>query len=188
MKIKSSMRLLWMRQWSSQIRKRRVIHSNSARLVLFLWDVTFSHRCWWRLSPVDWWRVTDVSVERSASCAVDPEDEGKMTSRQGEKSQMTCIFNNTAVRISPPTTVVPKRRQETTNRRCAKSQKWADLIYTAFEAWNRATVKCYAFCYQHAKKMNRLRLAGGFLCCVVHMYAGHFRYKKIIPQVKGKKK
>jgi len=33
------------------------------------------------------------------------------------------------------------------------------------------------------------RLAGCFLCCVVHVYAGHFRYTKIIPQqVKGKKK
>jgi len=37
--------------------------------------------------------------------------------------------------------------------------------------------------------MHRLRLAGCFLCCVVHMYGGHFRYKKIIPQqVKGKNK
>ena len=47
--------------------------------------------------------------------------------------------------------------------------------------------KCYVFYYQHAKQMHRLRLAGCFR--VVHVYAGHFRYKKIIPQqVKGKKK
>jgi hypothetical protein len=46
------MGLLWMRQWS-QIRKRRVIHRNSARPSI-LWDMTFSHSCWWRLCPVDW--------------------------------------------------------------------------------------------------------------------------------------
>ena len=44
------------------------------------------------------------------------------------------------------------------------------------QPWN-----CYVFCYQHAETMHRLRLAGCFLCCVVHVYAGHFRYKKIIP-------
>jgi len=87
------------------------------------------------------------------------------------------------------TTVVPKRRQETTNRCYVKSQNSSDLIYTASEAWNHATVEVLVFCYQHAKRMHRLRLAGCFLCCVVHMYGGHFRYKKIIPQqVKGKKK
>ena len=47
--------------------------------------------------------------------------------------------------------------------------------------------KCYVFCYQHAKKINRLRLAVCF--SVVHVYAGQFRYWKTIPQkVKGKKK
>ena len=87
------------------------------------------------------------------------------------------------------TTVVPKRRQETTNRCYVKSQNSSDLIYTASEAWNHATVEVLVFCYQHAKRMHRLRLAWCFLCCVVHMYGGHFRYKKIIPQqVKGKKK
>jgi len=65
MKNKSSIGLLWMRQWSSQIRKRRVLHINSARHGLLLWDITFSHKCWWRLRPVDWRRVMDVSVERS---------------------------------------------------------------------------------------------------------------------------
>ena len=25
--------------------------------------MTFSHRWWWRLRPIDWWRVTDISVE-----------------------------------------------------------------------------------------------------------------------------
>jgi len=97
---------------------------------------------------------------------------------KGETSQMTWIFTNTAVRISPPPTVVPKRRQETTNRRCVKSQKNADLIDTPFVAWNHATVEVVSF----------LLSAGCFLCAV-HMYAGHFRYMKIIPQqVKGKKK
>jgi hypothetical protein len=67
-----------------------------------------------------------------SSWTVGPEDEGKLTGRQGETSQMTCIFNAT-VRISPPA-VVPKRRQEATNRRCVQSQKSTDLIYTAFKA------------------------------------------------------
>ena len=79
-----------------------------------------------------------------SSWAVGPEDEGKLISWQGETSQMTCIFKTT-VRISPPPTVVPKRRQEATNRRCVQSQKSADLIYTAFKAWNHATVEVLHF-------------------------------------------
>ena len=119
-----------------------------------------------------------------------PEDTGKLTSQQGETSQMAWIFTNTAVRISPPPTVVPKRRQETINRRCVKSLQKVHISFTPrskpkiMQLW-----KCCIFCSQHAKRMHRLRLAGCFLCCVVHVYAGHFRYKKIIPQqVKGKKK
>jgi len=54
-----------------------------------------------------------------SSWTVDPADEGKLISRQGEKSQMTGIFTNAAVRISQPQTVVPKRRQETTDRPAA---------------------------------------------------------------------
>ena len=67
------------------------------------------------------------------SWTVGPEYEGKLTSRQGEMSHTTCIFISTAVRMSQPPNV-PKRRQETTNRRCVKSQKGADLIYTALVA------------------------------------------------------
>jgi hypothetical protein len=115
--------------------------------------MTFSHRCRWRLRPVDWWRVTDVSVKQClhlgllartfrwntvpSSWAVGPEDESKLISRQGETSQVIWIFTNTAVRISQPPTLVPKRRQETTNRHCVKSQKSADLIYTVFKARSR---------------------------------------------------
>jgi hypothetical protein len=65
MKNMSSMGLLWMQKWSSQICKRRVIRSNTAWPSI-LWDVAFSHRCSRRLCPVNWWRVTDVLVERSA--------------------------------------------------------------------------------------------------------------------------
>jgi hypothetical protein len=78
-----------------------------------------------------------------SSWTVGPEDEGKFTSRQDE------IFTNTAVRISLPPTVVPKRRQETTNGRCVKSpppkKKSAYLIYSAFEAQNQATVEVLRF-------------------------------------------
>jgi hypothetical protein len=55
---------IWcMQQWSSQIHKRHVIHSNSAQHGLF-WETWCSH------TGVDenyeWWRVTKVWVERSA--------------------------------------------------------------------------------------------------------------------------
>jgi hypothetical protein len=131
------MGLLWMRQWSSQNHKRQVIHSNSARPSLLRCDT------WRSLTGVDddyalstgerlwtfWWNVVP------SSWTVGPEDEGKLTSWQGETSQMTWIFTSTAVRISQPPTVVPKRRQETTNRHCVKSQNratkhtWTDLNF-----------------------------------------------------------
>jgi hypothetical protein len=85
----------------------------------------------WNLVPSPW--------------TVGPEDEGKLDSRQGQTFQITWIFTNTAVRISQPPTVVLKRRQETTNRRCVKSQKSTYLIYTTFEAWNHATVEVLRF-------------------------------------------
>ena len=86
----------------------------------------------------------------------------------GETSQMIWIFTNTAVRISPPLTVVPKRRQETTNR-YVKSQTSINLIRAAFVAettqlWKSAISKVF--------------------CCAVHMYASHFQ----IQQVKDKMK
>ena len=86
---------------------------------------------WWNRVPSSW--------------TVGPDDEGKLTSWQDEMSQMTQIFTNTAVRISPPPAVVPKRRQETTNRHCVKSQKSRDLIYTAFVAWNYTNVEVLRF-------------------------------------------
>jgi hypothetical protein len=70
-----------------------------------------------------------------SSCSVGPEDEDKLTSRQGATSQITRIFTNTAVRISQPPTVVPKRRQETTNRRYVKSQKSATKHVWTYLHW-----------------------------------------------------
>jgi hypothetical protein len=96
---------------------------------------------------------------------------------KGETSQMICIFTNTAVRISPPPTVVPKRSHETTNP-CVKSQTSANLIHTAFVVWNHTTVKVLRF----------LLTAG---CSVVLFTCMPviFRYTKTIPQqVKGKTK
>jgi len=43
MKNISSMGLLWMRQWSSQICKRRAIHSNSAWHSLLFWERRHCH-------------------------------------------------------------------------------------------------------------------------------------------------
>ena len=83
---------------------------------------------------------------------------------------------------------------ETSARNCQSTlrkipPKSAYLIYTVLKPKIMQLWKCCVFCSQHAKRMRRLRLAGCFLCCVVQVYAGHFRYKKIIPQqVKGKKK
>jgi hypothetical protein len=141
----SIMGLLWMRQPSSHIRKRRVIHSNSARHGLLFWERWHSHTdvdedC--ALLTGEGLRTFRLNTVPS-SWTVGPEDEGKLTSPQGETSQMTCNFNAT-VRISSPT-VVPKRRQEATNRLCVQPQKSTDLIYTAFEAWNDATVNCVTF-------------------------------------------
>jgi len=143
----SSMGLLWMWQWSSQISKRCVIHSDSAWHGLLFCETLRSHTgvdedialstgeglrmFWCKVMPTSW--------------TAGPEDERNLTSWQSETSQMTLIFTNTIVRISPPPTVVPKRRQETTNRRCVKSQKSADLIYTTFEALIHATVEVLRF-------------------------------------------
>jgi len=90
-------------------------------------------------SPTFRWNVVP------SSWAAGPEDDCKLTSQQAATFQITCIFTNTTVRISQPPTVVPKRRQETTNRRCIKSQKSADLVYTAAEACCRVTL--YLFLY-----------------------------------------
>jgi hypothetical protein len=75
-----------------------------------------------------------------SSGAVRPEDGGKVTGRQGETPQMTCIFTNTAVRISPSPSVFPKRWQETTILRKIPP-KSAYLIYTVFKACNHTTVE-----------------------------------------------
>ena len=137
MKNMSSMGLLCMQQWSSQIHKRHIIQRNSARHGVLFCETWRSHTgvdednalstgeglqtFRWNVVPSSW--------------AFGPEDEGNLTSWQGEMSQMTWIFTNTIVRISQPPTVVPKCQQETTNGRCVKSQKsatkhlWANLHF-----------------------------------------------------------
>ena len=162
-----SMGLLWMRQWSSWIRKRRVTHSNSAR-----YGFLFCKKCSHVLVKITPFRL--VKDYGGTYCLV----LGLLALKKmkGETSQMTWIFTSTAERISPPPpTVVPKRRQEITDRRCVKSQKSAGLSY----------------CFRSLKSRNYGRVtfllsAGCFLCCAVHVI---FKYTKIIPQqVKGKKK
>jgi hypothetical protein len=147
MKNMSSLGLLWMWQWSSQIHKRHTIRSNSARHGLLCCETWRSHTGVdedYGLSTGEGLRTFRWNVVPS-SWTVGPEDEDKLTSWQGATSQTTWIFTNTAVRISQPPTVFPKRRQETTDRRCVKSPKSAALIYTMFEAWNHATVEVFRF-------------------------------------------
>jgi hypothetical protein len=133
-------------EWSSQIRKRRVIHTNSARHGLLFcetWRSNTSNDEDCVLSTGEGLRKFRWKVVPS-SWTVGPEDEDKLTSRQGATSQMTWIFKT--VRISQPTTVVPKRRQETINRRCVKSQKqrnkylWTHLPFNVRDK----------FSYEHA--------------------------------------
>ena len=127
MKNMSSMGLLWMRQWSSQILKRCIIHTNSA------WHGFLCCETWCSHTGVD----EDYALSTGeglqtfrwnilpSSWTVGPEDEGKLTSQQGKMSQVTWILTDTALRVSQPRTTVLKRRQETTNRRCVKSHKSA---------------------------------------------------------------
>jgi len=131
-----------MRQWSSQICKRRIIHSNSAWHSLLFWERWHSHTGVdedYALLTSEGLRTLRLNIVPS-SWTVGPEDEDKLTSQQDKASQTPCIFNTT-VRISPPPTLVQKRRQEATNRHCVQSQKSADLIYTVFEAWKHTTVE-----------------------------------------------
>jgi len=169
--------LLWMWQWSSRIRKRRVTHSNSARHGL-PWDMTFSHVLM-NITPcrlVNGYGRFDGTVVPS-SWTAGPEDEVKLTCRQGETLQMTWIFTNTAVRISQPPTVVPKRRQETVNRRCVKSQRGADLEYTAFKAWNHATVEVLHFLLSACQENAQTEVGRVFssLCCSLMLIISDIR-------------
>ena len=141
----SSMWLSWMRQRSSQIRKD-TSYTVTWPGTVFSCETLRSHTGVdedYALLTGEGLRTFRWNVVPS-SLSVGHEDEGELTSRQGETSQMTWIFN-TAVRISQPPTIVQKRRQETTNRRCVKSQKSADLIYTEFVAWNHVTVEVLRF-------------------------------------------
>jgi hypothetical protein len=157
-----------MRQWSSQIRKGCIIHSKLAWHSLLFCETWRSHT-----DVEDYTLSTTEGLqtfrwnEVPSSSTVGPEDEGMVTSRQDKTSQMTWIFTNTAVRMSPPPTVVPERRQETTNRRCVKSQKSADLIYTSFKAWTRATVEVLRFLLSACQENEQTEGGRVFslLCC-----------------------
>jgi hypothetical protein len=63
----------------------------------------------------------------------------------------------------PEHQLVSKRRQKT-NRRCVKSQKTADLIYTAFEAWNHATVEVLRFPLSACQDNAQTEVGG--VCCL----------------------
>jgi len=102
--VKSSVGLLWVWQWSSQIHKRSVIHSNSAWHGLLFCETWRSYKGVdenYALSTGEGLQTFRWNVVLSY-WTVGPEDEGKSDSRQGEMSQMTWIFTNTTVRISPP--------------------------------------------------------------------------------------
>jgi hypothetical protein len=128
MKNMSSVGLLWMWQWSSLMRKRRVMHSNLARHGVLFCETWCSHTRVdedYALSTGEGLRTFRWNVVPS-SWAVGPKDEGNLTSRQEEMSWTSLILTNTAVRISPPPpNGVPKCQQETTNWRCVESQKSA---------------------------------------------------------------
>jgi len=96
--------------------ERRIIHSNSVRHGVLFCETWRSHTGVdedYAVSTGEGWRTFRWNAVPSF-WVVGPEDEGKLTNRQGETSQMTWIFTDTAVRISPSPIVVPKRRQETT--------------------------------------------------------------------------
>ena len=87
-----------MRQWSSPIRKRRVIHSNSARHGLLFCETWRSHTdvdedyalsAGKELRAVRWNVVHFINIVVHSSWTVGPEDEGKLIVRQDETSQMT---------------------------------------------------------------------------------------------------
>ena len=148
MKNMSSMGLLRMRQWSSQIRKRRVTRGSSARHGLLLCETWRPHTgadedyalstgeglqtFWWNAVPYPW--------------TAGPGDEGKLTSRQGERSQMTWIFTIAAVRISLPPIVVLK---------------------LPIDAWNHATVEVLRFLLSGCQQNEQTKVGRAFslLCC-----------------------
>jgi hypothetical protein len=139
MKNMSRVGLLCMQQWSSQIHKRHVIHSNSAWHGVLFCEICRSHICVgedYALSTGEGLRTFRLE-EVPSSWTSGPEDGSNFTSWQGEMSQTTWILTDTTVRISPPPTVVPKCQQETTNGRCVKSQKSATK-----HLWTNLTFQC----------------------------------------------
>jgi hypothetical protein len=109
MKNMSSMGLLWVRQCSSHIRKRRTIHSNSV-------FYSVKHDI---LTQV--FRITPCRLVKSYG-------------RFGGTLRLHLGLLALKMKVNWPVDRA-KRRQETTNWRCVKSQKSADLIYTTITCW-----------------------------------------------------
>ena len=169
MKNMSSMGLLWMQQWFLQIRKWHIIHSYSAQYGLQFcetWrsetgvDEDYVLSTGGGLRNFQWNIVLHLGLLTLKIKVNWPVD-------RVQCPQMTWIFTNTTVRISQPLTAVPKRRQETTNRRCVKSQKSTDLIYTAFKTWNHATVEVLHFLLSACQEIAQTKVGWVFslLCC-----------------------
>ena len=153
MKNMSSMGLLWLRQWSSQIRKRHVIHSNSAqnsllfcetlrshtgadedyalltgeRLQTFQWNVV---ACWsWR------WRRIDQSTGQNVP------DDLNLHEHRCENFTTNCCPETSARNYQSTLHNIPK---------------WAQISFTLCSKPEITQLcKCYVFCYQHAKRMHR---------------------------------
>jgi len=180
-----------MRQRSSQIRKRRVIHTNSARHGLLFCQTYRSHtgidedytlstgerlRTFrWKVVSSSWTAGPEMKVNWPVDRAKRPGRLESSPTPLWEFHNHQMLSRNVAKKLPIDAAQNPKRSQ------------------TSFIPHSKPEImqlwKFCIFCYQHAKRMHRLRLARCFLYCVVHVYAGNFTYKKIIPQqVKGKKK
>ena len=135
-----------------------VIHSNSAQHDLLCCEAWRSHTD----VGEDYTLLTGKGLQTfewnivPSSCSVGPENEDKLTSRQGTTSQMTWIFTNTAVRISQPPTAVLQHRQETTNQGCVNCKRYEISFTECSKPEITQLWKYHVFCYQHAKRMQRL--------------------------------
>jgi len=112
MKNMSTMGLLWMGQWTSQIRKRCVIHRNLARQDILFCETLRSHTGIedHALSTGEGLRMFQWKVVPS-SWTAGPEDEGKLTSWPSEMSQMTNLHqhrsqNFTTTNFCPKTSAI----------------------------------------------------------------------------------
>ena len=145
-----------MRQWSSQIRKGCIIHSKLAWHSLLFCETWRSHT-----DVEDYTLSTTEGLqtfrwnEVPSSSTVGPEDEGKLTSRQGETSQMTWIFTNTTENFTT-TNCCPEtsaRNYQSTLRKIPKERRPHLHRIWSLKPCNCGSVN--VFCYQHAKRMHR---------------------------------